>query len=123
MGRGTRRPRSTRPGTFDPTDTTRVKHTRIGVWDLYEEINPSFAHVPGSSYAEKAFAAYECLPYCSSPASSQAPSSMKQAQSFSLNASIDFAQDAFGAAESRYFGAPPQIPEPMLAIVTICVRP
>ena len=55
--------RSGRKGTFDPNDTNRVKHTRIGVWDLYEEINPSFAHVPGSSYAEKAFAAYECLPY------------------------------------------------------------
>ncbi|EJF56118.1 P-loop containing nucleoside triphosphate hydrolase protein [Dichomitus squalens LYAD-421 SS1] len=63
MGRGSRRPRSTRPGTFDPNDTTRVKHTRIGVWDLYEQINPALAHVPGSSYAEKAFAAYECLPY------------------------------------------------------------
>ena len=62
MGLSPRRRRSNRPGTFDPTDPTRVKHTRIGVWDLYEEIDPDLARVPGSSYAEKAFAAYECLP-------------------------------------------------------------
>lgn len=25
-------------GTFDPEDTRKVKHTRIGIWDLYEEV-------------------------------------------------------------------------------------
>jgi hypothetical protein len=25
-------------GTFDPEDTQKVKHTRIGIWDLYEEV-------------------------------------------------------------------------------------
>lgn len=29
-----------RKGTFDPEDKSRVKHSRIGVWDLYEEITP-----------------------------------------------------------------------------------
>ena len=65
MGKGGRwgRARSNRKGTFDPTDTSRVKHTRIGVWDLYEEINPDLEHVPGASWIEKALEAYECLPY------------------------------------------------------------
>lgn len=63
MGRHSRRARTSRPGTFDPSDRTRVKYTKIGVWDLYEEVNPARAHVPGASYAERAFAAYECLPF------------------------------------------------------------
>ncbi|KAM5537530.1 hypothetical protein V8D89_008857 [Ganoderma adspersum] len=63
MGRNSRRTRTSRPGTFDPSDHTRVKHTKIGVWDLYEEIDPARAHVPGASYAERAFEAYQCLPY------------------------------------------------------------
>ena len=63
MGRNSRRTRTSRPGTFDPSDRTRVKHTKIGVWDLYEEIDPARAHVPGASYAERAFVAYACLPY------------------------------------------------------------
>jgi hypothetical protein len=32
--------RSMRKGSFDPEDKSRVKHSRIGVWDLYEEITP-----------------------------------------------------------------------------------
>ncbi|KAJ7924347.1 P-loop containing nucleoside triphosphate hydrolase protein [Mycena leptocephala] len=35
-------------GTFDPEDTQKVKHTRIGIWDLYEEIEPKLKLVPGS---------------------------------------------------------------------------
>jgi len=31
---------SSRKGTFDTEDNSRVKHSRIGVWDLYEEITP-----------------------------------------------------------------------------------
>ncbi|KAH9930399.1 P-loop containing nucleoside triphosphate hydrolase protein [Epithele typhae] len=65
MARGRRwgRPRSNREGLFDPADTTRVKHTRIGIWDLYEETNPALDHVPGSSWFERTVEAYECLPY------------------------------------------------------------
>ena len=54
---------SDRKGTFDPHDTRRVKHTRWGVWDLYEEINPDLQHIPGSSWIEKTLEAYACLPY------------------------------------------------------------
>ena len=63
MGRNSRRACTSRPGTFDPSDRTRVKHTKISVWDLYEEIDPARAHVPGASYAERAFEAHACLPY------------------------------------------------------------
>jgi len=31
---------SSRKGTFDTEDSSRVKHSRIGVWDLYQEIAP-----------------------------------------------------------------------------------
>jgi hypothetical protein len=32
-----------RKGSFDPHDKARVKHSTIGVWDLYEEITPRLA--------------------------------------------------------------------------------
>ncbi|KAJ6498112.1 P-loop containing nucleoside triphosphate hydrolase protein [Mycena vitilis] len=35
-------------GTFDPQDKQKVKHTRMGIWDLYEEIEPKLKLVPGS---------------------------------------------------------------------------
>ncbi|KAF7340233.1 ABC transporter related protein [Mycena venus] len=35
-------------GTFDPEDAQKVKHTRIGIWDLYEEVEPRLKLVPGS---------------------------------------------------------------------------
>ncbi|KAJ7222600.1 P-loop containing nucleoside triphosphate hydrolase protein [Mycena pura] len=42
------RPPTEQPeGTFDPEDTSKVRHTKIGVWDLYEQIEPSFKLVPG----------------------------------------------------------------------------
>ena len=44
--------RSSRKDTFDPHDASRVKHTRLGVWDLYEEIDPRFSYMPGSSKIE-----------------------------------------------------------------------
>ena len=55
--------RSSRKGTFDPNDTHRVKHTRIGVWDLYEELNPDLENIPWSTSLEKLLEAYACLPY------------------------------------------------------------
>ncbi|KAH9891326.1 P-loop containing nucleoside triphosphate hydrolase protein [Cubamyces lactineus] len=63
MVRARRMARSSRKGTFDPNDTHRVKHTRIGVWDLYEEINPDLENIPGSTSLEKLLEAYACLPY------------------------------------------------------------
>ncbi|KAG1725553.1 P-loop containing nucleoside triphosphate hydrolase protein [Suillus paluster] len=47
-----RRTTTTRPGKFDPQDA-RVKHTRIGVWDLYEDRQTdSMPRIPGSSRLE-----------------------------------------------------------------------
>ncbi|OBZ79064.1 hypothetical protein A0H81_00117 [Grifola frondosa] len=63
MPRLSRRSRSTCKGTFDPRDAQRVKHTRIGVWDLYEEIQPELAHVPGSSRLEHYLEMYQSFPY------------------------------------------------------------
>ncbi|KAI3619668.1 abc transporter related protein [Moniliophthora roreri] len=42
--RRTRRP--PRKGNFNPEDEKNVKHTKIGVWDLYEEKQPELERVP-----------------------------------------------------------------------------
>ncbi|KAG6831639.1 hypothetical protein H0H92_008716 [Tricholoma furcatifolium] len=63
MPRGSRKKRSTRKGTFDPNDTKNVKHSQIGVWDLYEEIQPELSHLPGSSRLEPYLELAQNLPY------------------------------------------------------------
>ncbi|KAH9855745.1 P-loop containing nucleoside triphosphate hydrolase protein [Lenzites betulinus] len=55
--------RSNRKGTFNPDDPQHVKHTRVGVWDLYEQENPDFDKIPGSTWLERGLEAYACLPY------------------------------------------------------------
>lgn len=55
--------RSTKKGTFDPHDTKRVKHTRLGVWDLYEERDSRFAHIPWSSNIEHYLKTLQDLSY------------------------------------------------------------
>ncbi|PIL33930.1 ATP-binding cassette transporter [Ganoderma sinense ZZ0214-1] len=54
---------SDRKGTFDPTDTRHVKHTKLEVWDFYEEREPKLARIPGSSSLEKYMDLLEGLPY------------------------------------------------------------
>jgi len=55
--------RSKRPGKFDPKDN-HVKHTRIGVWDLYEEIRTDVTPIiPGSSGLETYAQIVQCMPY------------------------------------------------------------
>ncbi|KAJ7500457.1 hypothetical protein B0H11DRAFT_782903 [Mycena galericulata] len=39
-------------GVFDPADTQNVRHTKMGVWDLYEQIEPKLKHVPGTLAAK-----------------------------------------------------------------------
>lgn len=64
MFRSRRRARITsRKGVFNPEDNVRVKHTRIGVWDLYEEKEPELANVPASSPLERILALKQNLPY------------------------------------------------------------
>ncbi|KAJ7583263.1 P-loop containing nucleoside triphosphate hydrolase protein [Mycena floridula] len=62
--RGGRSSRTTRrKGTFDPSDTTNVKHVKLGVWDLYEEVDPKLAKIPGSSRMESLLSAYDTMPF------------------------------------------------------------
>lgn len=58
-----RRVRNLAKGTFDPDDAKRVKHTRLGVWDLYEEIHPEFQRIPGSSKLEQYSEVVRSFPY------------------------------------------------------------
>lgn len=46
---------------IDPQDTRRFKHTRIGVWDLYEE-RWSY-YIPGSSIRKSCGQIIESTPY------------------------------------------------------------
>ncbi|KAI0353204.1 P-loop containing nucleoside triphosphate hydrolase protein [Trametes cingulata] len=58
------RPVSDRKGVFDPNDSTRVKHTRLGVWDVYEEKpEPKALSIPGASIIEKHAEVLKSLPY------------------------------------------------------------
>ncbi|KAJ2967046.1 hypothetical protein NUW54_g13628 [Trametes sanguinea] len=50
-------------GTFDPNDTSRVKHTRFGVWDVYEDQSSRISALPGSWTVEKYAEVVNCLPY------------------------------------------------------------
>jgi len=50
-------------GKFDPADGKNVKHTHIGVWDLYEEIQPELSQIPGSARFETYFEMMNSLPY------------------------------------------------------------
>ncbi|KAI0935711.1 hypothetical protein AcW1_000157 [Taiwanofungus camphoratus] len=56
---------SSRSGIFDPEDTERVKHSRIGVWDLYEEKPPPIFgwSVPGLFKLEQYLKMAQSLPY------------------------------------------------------------
>ena len=51
-----------RPGVFNPHDATRIKHTRMGVWDLYEEKHTAIP-IPGASRLEIASQMFQGLPY------------------------------------------------------------
>lgn len=53
-----------RPGKFDPKDDRRVKHTRIGVWDLYEERQTDLPPIiAGSSSFETYSQIIQCTPH------------------------------------------------------------
>ena len=48
---------------FNPEDKSRVKHSQIGVWDLYEEIQPELDFVPGIGKLEQLHGIKQTLPY------------------------------------------------------------
>ncbi|KAJ7480006.1 P-loop containing nucleoside triphosphate hydrolase protein [Mycena galericulata] len=50
--RGMTQPQTPTEGVFDPADTQNVRHTKMGVWDLYEQIEPKLKHVPGALAAK-----------------------------------------------------------------------
>jgi hypothetical protein len=54
---------TSRKGVFNPEDEKKVKHTRLGVWDLYEEKEPELATIPGSSRIERFLALKQTFPY------------------------------------------------------------
>ncbi|KAI0726052.1 P-loop containing nucleoside triphosphate hydrolase protein [Fomitopsis betulina] len=63
-GPGRRKRQTRRTGTFDPEDTSRVRHTHIGVWDIYEEIQPVLGwNIPGVATLEHYLEATRSLPY------------------------------------------------------------
>ncbi|KAH0838718.1 hypothetical protein J3R83DRAFT_7048 [Lanmaoa asiatica] len=61
MGPRPRKPLQ-RPGVFNPHDAARIKHTRIGVWDLYEEKHSDIP-IPGASRLETASRMLQDFPY------------------------------------------------------------
>jgi len=64
MPRGKRKVPRRRSGTFDPEDVKRVQHTRIGVWDFYEEKQPILGwNIPGTSTLEHYLEVTRSLPY------------------------------------------------------------
>lgn len=62
MPRGIRS-RGSGKGTFNPEDAKHVKHTKLGVWDLYQEKRPELAHIPGAANAEPYLEMYHSLPF------------------------------------------------------------
>lgn len=55
---------TSRSGTFDPEDVKRVSHTRLGVWDLYEERAQVLGlRIPGTSRLEHYLGVSQSLPY------------------------------------------------------------
>ncbi|KZT68757.1 P-loop containing nucleoside triphosphate hydrolase protein [Daedalea quercina L-15889] len=63
-GRKGQHRQSRRTGTFDPEDAKRVRHTRIGVWDFYEEKQPILGwNIPGTSTLEHYLEVTRSLPY------------------------------------------------------------
>lgn len=56
--------RSGKQGVFDPNNADRIKHTRMGVWDVYEEKNPDLPDIPiGAQYWERFLEIKRDLPY------------------------------------------------------------
>lgn len=62
-GRGQKTRRGQGHGTFDPYDASTVKHTRLGVWDLYEQVDPGVIRLPWVSQVARRLEVLNDLPY------------------------------------------------------------
>lgn len=62
-GRGQKTRRGPKHGKFDPCDANTVKHTRLGVWDLYEQVDPGISRLPGVSELARRLEVLNDLPY------------------------------------------------------------
>ncbi len=63
MGRRQRNINANRKGVFNPDDADRVKHLKMGVWDLYRERDPELEKIPGSSRLDKYLEMKRNLPF------------------------------------------------------------
>ena len=63
MRHGKKTRRGPKHGNFDPHDTNTVKHTRLGVWDLYEQVDPGVAQLPGVFQLARRLEVLNDLPY------------------------------------------------------------
>ncbi|KAG2345400.1 hypothetical protein BDR05DRAFT_998534 [Suillus weaverae] len=54
---------ATRAGKVDPQDARRVRHTRIGVWDLYEDLQTDFSRKMGLSRSKTYAQLVQTMPY------------------------------------------------------------
>ena len=61
--RGHKTRRGSGHGSFDPHDANAVKHTRLGVWDLYEQVDPGTIRLPGVSEVVRRLEVLNDLPY------------------------------------------------------------
>ena len=61
--RGHKTRRGSGHGSFDPYDANTVKHTRLGVWDLYEQVDPGIIRLPGVSEVARRLEVLNDLPY------------------------------------------------------------
>ena len=62
-GWGKKTRRGPKHGNFDPHDVNTVKHTRLGVWDLYEQVDHGIARLPGVSGVARRLEVLNDLPY------------------------------------------------------------
>jgi len=51
------------PRTFNPEDSSSVKRSKVGVWDLYEDVGNNVAKFPLVASLETLWDSFDCLPY------------------------------------------------------------
>ena len=62
-GRNQKTRRGPSHGSFDPDDTNTVMHTRLGVWDIYEQVDPGIIRLPWVSGLARRLEVLNDLPY------------------------------------------------------------